>query len=117
MMSSTPGLCRSRFATRSGDAMSGSGLSSAEPFSMSSYQCLMVRDGSSSSAHSFWVKNEMVRLACESRSRSSTFLPRAASPAPRLAVRVVLPTPPLWLMIETTFTVLLPVATQGETMP
>src|SRR4051794_35356573 len=75
---------------------------------MPSYQCLMVRVGSSSLAHSLWVKNEMVRLACESRSSISTRLPRAANPAPTLAVSVVLPTPPLWLMTETTFTVLLP---------
>jgi hypothetical protein len=70
----------------------------------------MVRPGSSSAAHSFCVKNETLRLACASRSMSSTFCPRAANPAPRFAVSVVLPTPPLWLMIATTFTVLLPAA-------
>ena len=64
----------------------------------------MVLFGARSTCHSAWVKNETVRLACESRSINSTFRPRAASPAPRFAVSVVLPTPPLWLMTETTFT-------------
>ena len=39
----------------------------------------------------------MVRLPCGSPSISSTFFPACASPIPRLAQVVVLPTPPFWL--------------------
>lgn len=39
----------------------------------------------------------MVRLPCGSPSISSTFRPACASPIPRLAQVVVLPTPPFWL--------------------
>ena len=39
----------------------------------------------------------MVRLACGSASTSSTFFPACASPMPKLAQVVVLPTPPFWL--------------------
>ena len=39
----------------------------------------------------------MVRLPCGSPSISSTFFPACASPIPRFAQVVVLPTPPFWL--------------------
>ena len=39
---------------------------------------------------------------CGSKSTSSTFRPYSASDAPRLIVVVVLPTPPFWLVIDTT---------------
>ena len=39
----------------------------------------------------------MVRLPCGSPSISSTFFPACASPMPKLAQVVVLPTPPFWL--------------------
>ena len=39
----------------------------------------------------------MVRLPCGSASTSSTFFPACASPMPKLAQVVVLPTPPFWL--------------------
>ena len=41
----------------------------------------------------------MVRLPCGSPSISSTFFPACASPIPRFAQVVVLPTPPFWLAI------------------
>ena len=91
-------------ATRGGEAASDDSDSTPLSSRSPSNHSLIVRLGTRSCCHSLWVKNETVRLACESRSSSRTFLPRAASPAPRLAVSVVFPTPPLWLMTETTFT-------------
>ena len=63
---------RSLPSTRGGDDSSAVGSSIASPVERPSYQCLIVLVGSSSSVHSFWVKNETVRLACESRSIRST---------------------------------------------
>jgi hypothetical protein len=97
----------SRVLTRGGVDTASFSDSAALSVPIPSYQCLIVRDGISSSFHSLCVKNETVRLPCASRSMSRTLRPRAARPAPRFAVSVVLPTPPLWLMTETTFTVLL----------
>ena len=42
----------------------------------------------------------MVKLACGSQSTSRTRLPSCASPMPRLAQVVVLPTPPFWLAMD-----------------
>src|SRR3954468_20428667 len=46
-------------------------------------------------------RNDMVLLACGSRSMSSVGLPRRASAAARLMAVVVLPTPPFWLAMAT----------------
>ncbi len=46
-------------------------------------------------------RNEMLLLACGSRSMSSVFRPRMASAAARLTAVVVLPTPPFWLAMAT----------------
>src|SRR6476659_10773404 len=46
-------------------------------------------------------RNDIVLLACGSRSMSSVRLPRRASAAARLMAVVVLPTPPFWLAMAT----------------
>src|SRR5262245_64731330 len=46
-------------------------------------------------------RNEMLLLACGSRSMSSVLLPRMASAAARFTAVVVFPTPPFWLAIAT----------------
>src|SRR5262245_23254564 len=46
-------------------------------------------------------RNDIVLLACGSRSMSSVRLPRRARAAARLIAVVVLPTPPFWLAIAT----------------
>src|SRR4051794_24074258 len=46
-------------------------------------------------------RNDMVLLACGSRSISSVRLPRIARAAARLIAVVVFPTPPFWLAIAT----------------
>src|SRR5438309_7060756 len=46
-------------------------------------------------------RNDMVLLACGSRSMSSVGLPRRASAAARLMAVVVLPTPPFWFAMAT----------------
>ena len=48
-----------------------------------------------------WSRNEMLLLACGSRSMSSVFRPRIASAAARFTAVVVLPTPPFWLAMAT----------------
>src|SRR5262245_26639341 len=46
-------------------------------------------------------RNDIVLLACGSRSMSSVRLPRRASAAAKLMAVVVFPTPPFWLAIAT----------------
>src|SRR5688500_17507710 len=46
-------------------------------------------------------RNEMLLLACGSRSMRSVLRPRIASAAERFTAVVVLPTPPFWLAIAT----------------
>src|SRR6185295_9855782 len=46
-------------------------------------------------------RNDIVLLACGSRSMSSVRFPRSASAAARLMAVVVLPTPPFWFAMAT----------------
>ena len=61
---------------------------------------LMSVDSVTGSASGWGQPRLMVRLACGSASPRSTRLPSCASPMPRLAQVVVLPTPPFWFAID-----------------
>ena len=60
---------------------------------------LIASDGVKGSLSGWGWPRLMVRLPCGSPSISSTFFPACASPIPRFAQVVVLPTPPFWLVM------------------
>ena len=60
----------------------------------------MSVDSVTGSASGWGQPRLIVKLACGSQSTSRTCLPSCASPMPRLAQVVVLPTPPFWLAID-----------------